>query len=121
MIGDLTRRGGAQAAENLLALDPRPTAIIAANDLMALGVMEALRRKGLEPGKDVAVGGFDGVPESEFASPPLTTMRQPIYEIGQRICQMLIRLINGEHLAERHVLLQPELIVRQSSGQPIPI
>jgi LacI family transcriptional regulator len=100
----------------LLDLDEPPTAVIACNDLMALGAMSAAQKRGLVVGRDIAVTGFDDIPLAEHAHPSLTTVRQPIYDIGRRTCDMLVRLIRGESLAERHVLLQPELVVRESSG-----
>jgi LacI family transcriptional regulator len=99
----------------LLELSPLPTAVIACNDLMALGAISAAQSRGLVVGHDVAVTGFDDIPLSEHSHPPLTTVRQPIYAIGRQICQMLIQLIQGKPLDERHVILQPELIVRESS------
>jgi DNA-binding LacI/PurR family transcriptional regulator len=74
---------------------------------------------GLTVGKELSVGGFDDIPQAEHAHPPLTTVRQPVYEIGQRISRMLIELIQEGDLAERHVVLTPELIVRRSSGPMI--
>ncbi len=119
-VGALTQRSGHAAGHDLLTRTLRPTAIIASNDLMALGVISAAQGLGLAVGRDVAVTGFDDVPLAEDAHPPLTTLRQPIYEIGQRICEMLIRLLQGEILEERHVILQPQLIVRKSCGAPAP-
>lgn len=124
--GDLAQRSGFRAAQELLGRTPRPTAIIACNDLMALGAMSAAQKMGLTVGRDLSVGGFDDIPLAEHAHPPLTTMRQPIYEIGQRITRMLVQLIqvprglSGEEEApaERQVLLTPQLIVRESSGPP---
>jgi DNA-binding LacI/PurR family transcriptional regulator len=83
---------------------------------MALGVISAAQGLGMTVGCDVAVGGFDDVPLAEHAHPPLTTVRQPIYEIGQRVCEMLIRLLQEETLEEQHVILQPQLIMRESCG-----
>ncbi|NKQ34547.1 MAG: LacI family transcriptional regulator [Chloroflexi bacterium] len=117
--GDMTQRGGAELTEQILALTPRPTAILAGNDLMALGVMNRLQQHGLTVGEDVAVGGFDDIPLVEHTHPPLTTIHQPIYEIGRRTCAMLIDIINGRAPANPHVLLTPTLVVRASSGQPI--
>jgi len=114
--GDLTQRGGFRATQELLAHTTRPTAIIACNDLMALGAMSAAQQIGLTIGRDLAVGGFDDIPLAEHVHPSLTTVRQPIYEIGQRITRMLIQLIQGEIPAEMQVVLTPQLIVRESSG-----
>lgn len=116
VAGDLTERGGFKAMNQLLDLDPRPSAVVACNDLSALGAISAAQKRGLEVGRDVAITGFDDIPLAEHSHPPLTTARQPIYDIGRRICDMLIRLIRSEELAERHVLLVPELVVRESSG-----
>jgi len=116
VVGELTERSGYAVGRELLIRERRPTAIIACNDLMALGVISAAQGLGLTVGRGVAVAGFDDVPLAEHAHPPLTTVRQPIYEIGQRICDMLIRLLREETLEERHVILQPKLIVRESCG-----
>lgn len=100
----------------LLDLSPPPTAVVAFNDLMALGAISAAQKRGLVVGRDVTITGFDDIPLAEHSHPPLTTVHQPVYDIGRQTCDMLVRLIQGETLAERHVLLQPELIVRESSG-----
>jgi LacI family transcriptional regulator len=118
-VGELTERSGYAAGRDFLTQDERPTAIIACNDLMALGVISAAQGLGLTVGHDVAVAGFDDIPLAEHSHPPLTTMRQPIYEIGQRICEMVIRLLQGETLEERHVILEPQLVVRKSCGAGI--
>jgi LacI family transcriptional regulator len=120
--GDLTQSGGVEAARGLLSLDPRPTAIIACNDLMALGVISAAQKMGLSIPKDLSVGGFDDIPLAEHAIPALTTVRQPIYEIGQRLSRMLVGLIQhpiepeGDHPPK--ALLTPELIIRGSCSPP---
>ncbi len=121
VIGGLTDHSGYEAGRDLLTRDRRPTGIVACNDLMALGTISAAQGLGLTVGHDVSVAGFDDVPLSEHAHPPLTTARQPIYEIGRRICEMLIRLLQEKALAEPHVMLQPQLIVRQSCGAPAPL
>lgn len=115
-IGELTRRSGYQAERDFLTRDDHPTAIVACNDLMALGVISAVQGLGLTVGRDVAVAGFDDIPLAEHAHPPLTTVRQPIYEIGKCICGMLIQLLRGQALEERHMILESQLIVRESSG-----
>lgn len=117
-IGDLTEASGYELGRAFLTRDERPAAIVACNDLMASGVFSAAQSLGLSVGYDVAVAGFDDVPLAEHVHPPLTTVRQPIYEIGQRICEMLIRLLQDGALEERHVILQPQLVVRESCGSP---
>lgn len=121
VVGDLTEAGGFQAAQALLDLLPQPTAIVACNDLMAIGAISAVQRRGLQVGRDVAITGFDDIPLAEHCHPPLTTVRQPIYEIGCRICQMLNYISRQEPLDERHVLLQPSLVVRDSSRSNQPV
>jgi len=113
--GDLTQRSGREAAGQLLDMLQPPTAIAACNDLMALGAMSAAQERGLIVGKDVSITGFDDIPLAEHAHPPLTTIHQPIYRIGSMVCQMLVKVVKGEQIAEQQVVLQPSLVVRQSS------
>jgi LacI family transcriptional regulator len=116
IVSDLTQRGGHAAMNALLELSPPPTAVVACNDLMALGAISAAQKRGLVVGCDVAITGFDDIPLAEHSHPPLTTIHQPVYDIGRRICDMLVQLVRGEEPGERQVLLQPELIIRESSG-----
>ena len=114
--GDLTQRDGFRQAERLLALPEPPTAIIACNDLMALGAMSAVQQRGLVVGGDIAITGFDHTPLAEHAHPPLTTVHQPIYQIGSMVCEMLLEILLGKTPDQQHVLLKPKLIIRQSCG-----
>jgi LacI family transcriptional regulator len=116
VVGDLTQRKGHELAGKLLDRPDRPTAIAACNDLMALGAMAAAQERGLIVGRDVAVTGYDDIPPAQHSHPPLTTVHQPIYRIGRMICDMLIKCVTGETLSERHVILQPSLVLRLSSG-----
>lgn len=113
---DLTRLGGYQAARRLLALPDPPTAILGANDLTAIGALRAAHERGLVVGRDLAAAGYDGIEDAEHTQPPLTTLNQPVYDIARRLVEMLVKLITGEPLTERQVLLRPELIVRESTG-----
>jgi LacI family transcriptional regulator len=117
--GDMTQRGGAEVVEHLLNLEPRPTAIIGGNDLMAIGAINRIQQHGLHVGVDIAVGGFDDIPTAAYANPPLTTVHQPIYDIGRMTCAMLVDIVNGRTPDQAHVLLTPRLVVRASSGKPI--
>jgi LacI family transcriptional regulator len=119
VTGDLTQRGGAEAAGRLLLDAPELTAVISGNDLMAVGAINRIRQHGLQVGQDIALGGFDDIPLAAYTTPPLTTIHQPIYEIGRRVCAMLIQLINGRTLDPSHILLEPTLIIRESSGKPV--
>jgi len=116
VTGDLTQRSGFSQAMHLLELPDPPTAIAACNDLMALGAISAAQERGLVVGKDIAITGFDNIPLAEFCHPPLTTVHQPIYQIGEMVCEMLIKRVRGENIEEEQILLTPSLIVRQSSG-----
>lgn len=118
--GDLTQGSGYEITNQLLDQPRFPTAIIACNDLMAFGAMSAAQERGLVVGSDVSITGFDNIPMSEYSHPPLTTVNQPIYQIGTTVCEMLIRRIRGETTEMEQILLTPSLIVRQSCG-PAPI
>lgn len=113
---DQTQRGGYGAAQTLLSQSEPPTAIVAGNDLMALGAMSAAQDQGLDVGRDIAVAGFDDIPLAETSHPTLTTVRLPAHRLGQLMGRMLVALARGEALDERHVLVQPSLIIRQSTS-----
>lgn len=114
--GNLTRQGGFEAAQRLLAMPDPPSAIIGINDLTAIGAMNAAHEKGFAIGRDLAVAGYDGIEDAEHTRPPLTTLNQPVYDIARRLVRMLLALIANESLAESQILLQPELIVRESTN-----
>jgi LacI family transcriptional regulator len=116
--GDYERAGGAEAMRRLLGLDEPPTAVFAANDESALGVIDAARAAGLALPGDLSVVGFDNVPESAVASPPLTTVDQGIGEAVRRAFAMLIDLIEGKPLSQPHVTVPARLIVRASCAPP---
>ncbi len=108
---------GRAACQKLLTLEgsSRPTAIICLNDTQAIGAMHFMQEIGLQPGTDIAIIGFDDAPMTQFLQPPLTTIRQPIRIAGSKCIEMLVSLIEGNLLDERHVLLKPKLIVRASA------
>ena len=94
----------------------RPTALIALNDMMAVGALQAAKDRGLQVGSEFAVSGFDDAPMVQYTFPPLTTVRQPIAEIGQRIISMLMECINnGDSPVLNPELIAPQLIVRSST------
>ena len=113
---DLTPEGGFRAAGHLLSLGQPPSAIVCINDLTAIGAMHAAHEQGLKVGRDIAIAGFDGVADAAHTQPPLTTLDQPVYDIARQLVSMLLALINGEPLAERHVKIQPKLFIRESTG-----
>jgi len=114
--GDLTESSGHALTQQLLNGATRPTAVIAANDLMAMGVMAAAQAVGLQIGQELSVVGFDDIPLATYANPPLTTVHQPIYRIATMVTAMLIQILSGHPLTERRKWLRPNLIVRQSTG-----
>ncbi len=114
---------GRQAAARLLDLPhgTRPTAIVAFNDFMAVGAMQAVRERGLQVGTDIAVTGFEDTPAARYLSPPLTSVRQPVLEIGRQVMTMLAGLLQTGTLEQQSpqatsLLLQPELVIRESSS-----
>lgn len=113
--GDLTQRAGYTRANQLLDLPRPPSAIVACNDLMAFGAMSAAQERGLKVGEDIAITGFDDIPMAEYSHPPLTTLHQPIYKIGEQVCEMLIRIILEGPLVQDQIILEPSLMIRQSS------
>lgn len=113
--GDYTRYSGQLATDQLLKLSSPPTAIFAFNDRMAMGAIWALRAAGLQVPQDVAVVGFDDIPTAADFTPSLTTVKQPGKKLGQVATQLLFKLIAGDPVAEREIVLPAELIVRQSS------
>lgn len=114
--GDLTENGGYEAARKLLTQSAPPTAILGVNDLTALGVLRAAQEKGIPVGTELAIAGYDGIKETEYTNPPLTTLYQPTYEIARQLARMLIRLIEGESLEETSITISPELLIRASTG-----
>ncbi|HEY1574839.1 MAG TPA: LacI family DNA-binding transcriptional regulator [Pseudonocardiaceae bacterium] len=106
----------ADSAIRLLSRPDRPTAIFAANDITAIATVETAHTLGLRVPDDLSVVGFDNVPESALTSPPLTTVHQPIREMGQSAIDMLIRLIRGDDSEPVHLTLTTSLVVRRSTG-----
>jgi DNA-binding LacI/PurR family transcriptional regulator len=114
--GDLTEPSGYRAARDLLAQPDPPTAILGINDLTALGIFHAAKEKGLYIGTELAIAGYDGITETEYTNPPLTTLYQPTYEIARDLARMLVRLIEGENLENSRVPIIPKLAIRASTG-----
>jgi len=114
--GDFSEVSGLQAMRALLAGHPDLDAVFAANDLMAIGALRALREAGRRVPEDVAVVGFDDSPLSRVTDPPLSTVRQPVDEMGRQMAEMLLRLISGTDGETRlSAVLPTELVVRASS------
>lgn len=116
--GDFRQEGGFRCAVELLDRPDPPTAIFAGNDEQALGVYEAARQLGLAIPEDLSVVGFDDLPLARWLPPPLTTVRQPLAEMGVTAAEMLLRLVAGRALRSRRVELATELVVRLSTAPP---
>jgi DNA-binding LacI/PurR family transcriptional regulator len=113
--GKFTEEGGALAAETILSSHPEITAVFAANDKMAIGVLHALSRRGVRVPQDISVVGFDNLQHAAFVTPSLTTVQLPLYQVGVLACERLIERIRGriEPVAET---LPTHLIVRESTA-----
>ena len=114
--GDFTMEAGEAAVPDLLALDPRPTAVFAANDLSAYGVLNGLREAGLDVPGDVIVAGFDDIQLASLSSPTLTTVHAPVREMGLEAIERLLGMIKGADDRDRSsVTLPTRVIVREST------
>lgn len=105
---------GRAAAHRLLDLDDPVTAFTCASDTLALGVMRALSERGLAPGRDVAVTGFDNSPAAALTTPGLTSLRQPLEQVAHDLVAAIEELLNGSD-GPQQTLLEPQLVVRESS------
>ncbi|MEU8080463.1 LacI family DNA-binding transcriptional regulator [Catellatospora citrea] len=116
--GDFYHESGYAGGTVLLERADPPTAIFASSDQMALGVYEAIRRRGLRVADDVSVVGFDDLPEVRWSSPPLTTIRQPLAEMGMVAARTVLRLAQREKIESPRIELATELVVRDSTAPP---
>lgn len=112
------REAGRKACHQLLNQQRDLTAIVAANDMLALGCYDALRERGLSCPQDVSVTGYNDIPFIDMVSPPLTTVRIPQREIGIQAARVLLQRIENESGSEANVVLRPDLVVRQSTAAP---
>lgn len=113
--GSFTQLRGYAAAIELMELIQPPTAIIASNDVTAFGVMEAARERGKKIPEDISIIGFDDIPQAVQVHPPLTTIRQPLKDMGRRAVQMLLQIIENPKQSAEKIELPTELVVREST------
>jgi LacI family transcriptional regulator len=113
--GDLRPQGGYQAMRELLELTERPTAVLIANDLMALGAIKAIRDEGLSIPRDLAVVGFDDILMASYMDPSLSTVAVPMYQLGQEAARTMLGLLRGDGDSPAKTL-PTKLVVRRSSG-----
>ena len=114
MTGYFTEESGASGIARVLEADPKVDAVFAANDLMAFGAMRAIRNAGRRIPDDVAVVGFDDIPASAITHPPLTTVHQPLYEMGRKAAGMVMAAVRGDRI-EGRIELPTSLVVRAST------
>ncbi len=115
--GDFTESSGYRAAASVLALNPRPTAVFAANDYMAIGLMSALAEASIRVPEDMAVAGFDDIPIAHYLRPALTTVQVDAYELGSRAMRLLISALAADGVAPfLPEVLPATLVVRESCG-----
>jgi DNA-binding LacI/PurR family transcriptional regulator len=114
----MSLEGGQAAGQRLLATEPRPTAAICHNDVMAIGLLQACAERGIPVPRDLSIVGWDDVPYSSLVTPPLTTVRVPRYELGQAAARKLLDLMAGRPDGAGEPPLALELVVRRSSGPP---
>jgi len=119
MVNALSVEQGEKAVGALLSLTPRPSAVMCANDLIALGILKRLTEAGVAVPQDMAVVGYDDVSFASMLSPPLTSVRQPKYELGAIAAELLLEEALGANHKHRSVRFEPELVVRASSGPSV--
>ncbi len=110
-----SQAGGVEVFNRLMQLVPRPTAVLALSDTIAFGIVDAAQQHGLNVPGQLSVVGFDDLETSRLLKPPLTTVRQPIREKGQRAAEMLMDGVRMRYVLPRHVVLPVELVVRKST------
>jgi LacI family transcriptional regulator len=115
---DFRESGGYIAAQKLLALPERPTAIFASNDLSAFGAIEAIREHGLRIPEDVSIVGFDDTPQASIVYPKLTTVHQPLAQMGREAVTILLENMKNRTNEIRQVTLETRLIIRDSCCPP---
>ncbi len=117
IAGDFIEDSGHRAVPLILAMSPQPTAIFAANDAMAIGALRALREARVRVPEDLALAGFDDVPIARYLTPPLTTVRVEIAEMGRRAVDYLVNTLEtGSDGSRKHDLIAATLVVRESCG-----
>jgi LacI family transcriptional regulator len=115
--GNFDLESGYEQMKQFLELDPVPSAVFVASDVVAFGAMSAIREQGLSIPEDVALVGFDDVPFARYIDPPLTSVFLPAARLAREACNLLFQLIQKEQPPERNLLLGTHLVVRKSSGQ----
>lgn len=113
--GDYQIKSGYEITARLIEQKKKFTAVFAANDLMAIGAIKALKARNIKIPEDVEVIGFDNIEVSQMMEPSLSTVTQPVYEMGARGAKMLIDIIEGKKIRKKKIILEPELVLREST------
>lgn len=113
--GGYSLESGKKATKELLQQKRRPTAVFACNDILAIGAIQAARESGLHVPEDLSIVGYDNTILATIIDPPLTTVAQPMNEIGERSVTLLVQQIQSKEMVRQRVMLMPDLIVRQST------
>lgn len=115
-VGNYRISGGESGMEEILALDKRPTAIITANDLTAIGALRVIRRHGLSVPEDFSIVGFDDIELSDIVYPPLTTLHLPRHELARKFVNALEAFEPEPHAQGKQFKVETTLVVRNSTG-----
>jgi LacI family transcriptional regulator len=118
--GAFRPENGVRGMKALLALEDPPTAIFAGSDSIALGVLAEARRQNIRIPEDMSLVGFDGTHQAEESVPPLTSVSQPLQEMGRSALRFILRQVRGEDIDSRRVELATHLVVRESTAPPRP-
>jgi len=119
--GDFREEAGYRAASRILRSRPRPTAVLAANDAMAIGLLCAFRERLVRVPEDIVLAGFDDIPMARYMTPPLTTVSVPIADLGARAAARLLHVVDGGNSLRprREEILPTRLVIRASCGSPV--
>jgi len=115
VFGDYTYESGIKMAEELLKRKVKFDAILCGNDLIAFGVIEVLKRNGINVPKDVSIVGYDDISFSSYHTPKLTTVHQPTYEVGQMSTKILLDIISGVDRRVKHIKIEPSIVIRKTT------
>ena len=115
-IGNFTPQSGFEVMQKLLSLKKLPTAVFVASDVVAFGVIDAIRKKGMKIPQDIALAGFDNMNLSEYVDPPLTTVNLPGFDIGKNVASLLIDIIENNKNKNKKIILETHMVIRKSCG-----
>jgi LacI family transcriptional regulator len=115
-IGNFTPQSGFDAMQKLLSIKKLPTAVFVASDVVAFGVIDAIKKSGMNIPEDIALVGFDNVNLSEYVDPPLTTVNLPGFDIGKNAANLLINIIKNNENKDKKIILETHMVLRKSCG-----